>query len=239
MAIFPADNSNSKPRGPVAAKVFTHNPAAERRRLAIDPTALLFYIAVFLLAFYLAGNVVNSRRVSGSCARLAEALRRQGATVSYRRAGPSAGLLSGKNILEVISDFSIAVILLPLTNPITWLAARAAGRRDVAVLRGRLVSTPRIEATMIRKGSPAYRYRSRQVRWVEADDFIITIRKAADPFDYKGFVEPLKDTANIWMLVLSTTLPHIQVYMDAHATVSGYMGMLQSIRASLSMIRGD
>jgi hypothetical protein len=206
--------------------------------LVVDPTVLLFYLAIFLLAFYLAGNVVNSRRVSGICARLAEALRRQGATVSYRRLGPSAGLLSGKNLLEVISDFSVAVTLLPLTNPLTWLAARAAGRRDVAVLRGRLVTTPRVEATIIRKGSPPYRYRSRRVRWLEADDFIINIRREADISEYRFFLEPLKDAASIWMLVLSTRLPHIEVYMDPHATFSNYVGMFKSIEASLSKMWG-
>jgi hypothetical protein len=169
----------------------------------MDASSFLFYLALVFLASYVLGGISLSRRLRHLCLGLAQELGAQ-----PRRLGGNVAIVAGKELGAAIQDYSVALVLLGRTNPVAWLASRAAGRRDFMVLRARLKSPPSSPALLVRKGSPPYR--ALKPRGKDVDGFLASFSSS----EVSTLLEEATKLDGLWLLRLNTALPHLEAVFE-------------------------
>lgn len=190
----------------------------------MDAAILMFYLAVAFLAAYVVGGLHTTRRLGQLSSSLAAEL---GGKV--RRRSGNIAIISGRDLGPAIEDYSVALILLGRANPITWLAAKAAGRRDFLVLRARLKRPPGARALLVRKGTPPFR--ALRPKGTEIDGCVMS---SSD----EGLRPLLGDASRLrglWLLRLSTSLPHLEAVFELRGQGPELAGLLEAVARLLPL----
>lgn len=206
----------------------------------VDPFTIIFSLAFLFLAFYVIGGFVNRWRVSTLCSAVMSYLSRAGSRAQSRMAGSTACIVSGENLHGLV-EYSVLVGVLSISNPITWLTSRLAGRADLAILRGKLARQPSFELTLVRKNTPAQRHaRGWGGKVGDTDDFlVVTAEGEPDQTRVKDLLGRIRSAHDILLLSLSNTLPHIQVYVampQRGAKVGEAFNAIRSVVAGLERL---
>lgn len=203
--------------------------------MSVDPTTVVFFLAIVFLAFYVAGGIIATRRLGIITRLLSKVLRSASTSVTYRKAGGSSAILSGRNLLGLVPEYSIAIGVSRVSSPFSLLRSKL-WRGDMAVMRGRLKTEPNLEATFVRKGSPMEKYSS---RWSSSPqdlgEFLVYPEAGSSPpSGAKALVGPLRSSNGIWMMTFSRSIPHIQVYISLGNGARSFSDDLRALGGAIS-----
>lgn len=182
----------------------------------IDARTFVFYLALLILASYIAGRIYGSIRVNKLRVNIAPVLERLGSKPRIHAAGSRMLTFSGSSLGKLIGQYSLTIFLLGRENPLNWLIARAAGRGDMVILRCRVKGDVRHEVDVIRKGtSPYKRLAKKRVEGVVKDlgDTVAIILSQHDN-GYEAVdkaVEILKNVSGLWSFSLRHEMPELIV----------------------------
>ncbi len=178
----------------------------------MDQSQVFLILVILFTAFIMVGNIEGRRRVDAAVLRIKQAVEKNGGELLSVRKSSSTALLKGRS-LGSVENFSLLVGVVSKVNPLTYLAARAAGRMDLIMLRGALKKTPRRNMALIRSRSHASRY---AVRWGtvvgEINGFLVCGERSPPSLNTE-LVEELKNSG-VQLVAVRTELPHVYAYID-------------------------
>lgn len=178
----------------------------------IEQSQLFLALVILFTAFIVFGNIDGRKRVEAAVLQVRQALEKNGGQLVSVRKTSSAALLKGRT-LGGVENFSVMVGVVPRVNPITYLVAKAAGRKDLIMFRGALRKTPRRNIALIRAGSHASRYARRWGSQIgEIQGYLVCGDGPLPPLD-NGLIDELKGSG-VQLVAVRTELPHVYAYID-------------------------
>ncbi len=130
--------------------------------------ALLVVGVAVVMGSFAVGVIGNIRRGNAVLRWMQGGLTRLGEKTTLRWLGSSVVELGIQKARPPFRRVELLLVMVPRDVPWLWLWSRAQGRRDTLILRGQLVSSPRLEYDLIAAGSwsaRSARARAETARW--------------------------------------------------------------------------
>jgi hypothetical protein len=180
---------------------------------------LLALIGVFLV--FALGTQRNIRKGNQLLTWLQGGLPLLGARTTLRWLGSTAAILSIREANDPFRETEVVVVLKPRDVTFLWAWARARGREDFVILRGRLRGAPRfeLEAGDQRGWTGMERMRGLDLEaWREGDWGDPNVKVAhsgdADPALARGAWDDLTAASGgVWRLSVRRDNPHLEVHV--------------------------
>jgi hypothetical protein len=115
--------------------------------------AILVVLVAVIMGWFALGVVWNIRRGNAVLRWMQGGLPRLGERTTLRWLGSSAVELSIAKARPPFRRVDVLLVMEPRDVPWFWLLARARGRRDVLIVRGQLMTSPRFEFDLFAPGS--------------------------------------------------------------------------------------
>ncbi len=181
--------------------------------MAQDITALVFYLALFILASFVAGRIYNSIKINRLSTMFRDALAGLNIDGKLKVLGPKAIAFSGESFGSSIGRFSIGIFIMGRENILNWALARLAGRDDIAVFRARIRGVINTEIDAVREGTPPARKVKRIRNKLVVNEHIFITRRnvSVSEHAYRRVSEYLRSIEGLWSFSLRKTVPELVV----------------------------
>ncbi len=185
------------------------------------PTSLGILVLLVFMLWFAVGTQRNIRRGNDILSWLQQALPQIGKRTTLRWLGSSAVQLNISQAHDPLREAEVVVALEPRDLSVLWALSRARGRRDLVILRGRLVRAPRFELEAGDVNAWTGRDGLRRIdpeAWEHADcgaeGVEVVHSRDADPQSMRRFWERF-DTASggIARLSVRRDNPHLEVHV--------------------------
>ena len=199
----------------------------------MEQSQLFLALVILFTAFIIVGNIEGRRRVEAAAMQVRQAVEKNGGQLISVRKTSSAALLKGRN-LGSVENFSVMAGVVPRVNPLTYLASRAAGRKDLIMLRGALNKKPMRNMALIRAGSHASRYASRWGAVVGEIHGFLACGDGPPPSLNKELIDELMATW-VQLVAVRTELPHVYAYIELGGNLTrATKAVIQAVEALAS-----
>ncbi len=183
--------------------------------------AFLVVVMIAVLLWFALGTQRNIRKGNDILRWLQPGLRLLGRRTRLRWLGSSAVQLNIDDAHEPFREAEVVVVLEPRDVGVLWARARARGRRDFLILRGRLARSPRFELEAGDRRGWTGLDRVRQVdrdAWYEADwgdeEVQVLHGPAADADSARDAWNRLASVSGgVWRMSIRRESPHLEVHV--------------------------
>lgn len=195
--------------------------------LPLYATVLILALLGVFLVFAL-GTHRNIRKGNDLLKWLQGGLPLLGARTTLRWLGSTAAVLKIREAKDPFKEVEVVVVLKPRDVTFLWAWARAKGREDFIILRGRLRGAPRyeLEAGDLRTWTGMDRFRKLDLEaWNQGDWGDPNLKVAhsgdADPTSVRQVWASLQAaTGGVWRLSVRRDNPHLEVHVVAPDTTT-------------------
>jgi hypothetical protein len=185
------------------------------------------YATVFLLALlgvflvFALGTHRNVRKGNDLLRWLQSGLPLLGARTTLRWLGSTAAILKIREAKDPFREAEVVVVLKPRDVTFLWAWARAKGREDFLILRGRLRGAPRFEVEAgDRRGWTGMERMGRldletwlQSDWDDPNVKVVHSRDADPSVARKAWEELTAASHGVWRLSVRRDDPHLEVHL--------------------------
>jgi len=211
--------------------------------------ALLVVGVALVMGSFAAGVIGNIRRGNAVLRWMQGGLPRLGEKTTLRWLGTSVVELGIQKARPPFRRVELLVVMVPRDVPWLWLWSRAQGRRDMLILRGQLVTAPRLEYDIIQPGSwsaRSARARAENARWGNEalDAHTLYAPRASLPVSRGDAPALVKAAQNVhptvWRVALRREYPQLELHVplpdpkkvDAHRFFDAMCSLAQQSVAS-------
>jgi len=211
---------------------------------SLDPTELVFYLAIFFLISFLVGQNYNRKLLNQLRQSFSQAISHFDSARRVRPLGSKAMSFYGERLGDSIGEYSLFVILIGRENPLTWAVARLAGRLDIAVLRARAKGKLRIEFDILSKGTPPYRQLRKKfakmgdvIDYGEAVVVLKSERTGEAETKSRDVLNRMITVQGFWSLSVRKSAPNVILnFSPAVAKSNGLQSLLGQLSSSLAYL---
>ena len=190
----------------------------------MDPgvQSLLIVLVAVVMGWFAAGVVWNIRRGNAVLRWMQDGLPRLGEKTTLRWLGTSVVELTIHRAKAPFRQVEVLLVLTPRDVPWLWLLAAAAGRRDFLIVRGQLVTAPRLEYEVAAPRSWTGRRsiaEARQRRWSEQTDggHVFLAPAASQAVSRPGALDLLgaagESFHDVWRLAVRRERPQFELHV--------------------------
>jgi hypothetical protein len=209
----------------------------------MDPSRyqpLLILLIILVMGWFAVGIIWNIRRGNAVLRWLQGGLPRLGEKTTLRWLGTSVVELSLNRAKPPFRQAQVLLVMAPRDVPWLWLMASWRGRRDTLIVRGQLLSPPRLEyevaAPQSWTGSRAIDV-ARQQRWSEeaAGEHLFLAPRASLPVSRPGALALLDSAGGffpqVWRLAVRRESPQFELHVPLPTLRGGQAAeYIESIR---------
>ena len=200
---------------------------------------IVFILAIFLLANYVIGRIVNRLRINKILRSYKPILSKLDRNVSSEVRASKIVIFKGRKLSKKIGRYSLGIFLIGLENIFTWLIARLSGRKEMVILKSRVknrsvildIVNPKLYPGRIPKGSLSYR------------GYIIIKNRNIDPKKVERVIDLLKDIRPLIAFSLRNSTPELVVtfsYNDLDiGDIDKYIGKIDDALSLIASFSHD
>lgn len=202
---------------------------------------LLFVLVALIMAWFGGGVVWNIRRGNALLKWMQGGLPALGERTTLRWLGSSAVQMEIAKALPPFRRCQVVVVMEPRDVPWLWLLSRRRGRRDMLILRGQLVTAPRLEYDIVAPESWTGRSAlasAEQAQWGKEamGDLYFLAPKASLPVSREAAVGLLERARQVhpqvWWLSVRREYPQLELHIPfPDARVEDPRRFFQAVRS--------
>jgi hypothetical protein len=187
---------------------------------------LLLVIAVLVMGFFAGGVIWNIRHGNAVLRWMQSGLPLIGEKTTLRWLGSSVVELTIAKAKPPFRQFNLVLVLQPRDVPWLWLFSLMRNRRDMVILRGNLISAPRLEYDMLAPHSWTGRSALAQGRGSQwetqpMDELVFMAPKASLPVSSRGAGQILEAARQvdpiIWRFSIRREYPQFELHVPMPA----------------------